>query len=940
MSKSIANVNIATDTFNSWVLKTNEIAYAFSTEAVTATTSGAAGSTTGNVEIVGALSANTLKATNIQGGNTSTNTILNVYGNVSVLSNSTNYEALRITGGAAVGTGLYANADEIILAGNAGGNSSFSVRSNTSWTTILSTGNTLASNLFLNASSTAITSNLAISGSTHTISGNVNVDSGVLYVDQVNNRVGVNNTAPDASLSVTGTANVSGNARVGGILTVGANAAVTGNLAVTGAANLASTLSVTGLASLLGNLNTATANASTAVNIGANVNLTTTRITVGSSTVNTYITNTTIETDGTLVVTGLSSLNGNLNTATANASSAVNVGANNTLNTTALRIGVGATNTVITSSNVYTGGALTVAGLANTGSLNTTTANASSSINVGANVNLTTTQVNVGNGSGNSILSATGLTTNGTITSGGLANVANLNTATANASTGVNVGANVNLTTTQINVGNGTGNSILSATGFTTNGTITSGGLANVANLNTATANASTEVNVGSNVKLTTTRITVGDGTTNTFITNTTIETDGTLNVAGLATTGNLNTATANASVGINVGTNVNLTTTQVNVGNGSGNSILSATGLTTNGTITSGGLANVANLNTATANATTGVNVGANANFRVILANNLFYVGNSTVNTSITSNTIYSNGILTVTGLANTGNLNTSVANVSTLNAGANVSVNTSVIKVGNSLTNTTSIFANNLLTETANASSSMNVGTIVRLIPGRITVGDGTINTFITNTAIETDGTLSVTGAAALSNTLSVTGNATFSNTVSITGKLTGGEISATSFTTLPVTGAATLANTLSVTGAATFSNTVGVTGKLTGSEVSATSFTMSSNTIAQLFSSNTNIGTDTGNPTLIYSFPAASYSSGKLLVQVKNSGNTQISEMLIAHDGTTSILTAFGTINSPAGSNLGDFSTAIISANVEIYLQQTAASSSVTVAAQLIK
>jgi hypothetical protein len=177
------------------------------------------------------------------------------------------------------------------------------------------------------------------------IAGNVNFDSGTLFVDSANNRVGINNTAPDASLTITGTANVS------------------------------SSLRVDGLSTLAGNINTPTANASSGINVGANVNLSTTQINVGNSTVNTYITSTVIETDGTLAVlgaatlsntlgvTGLTTLSGNINTPTANASSDINVGANVNLSTTRINVGNSSVNTFITSSAIETDGTLTVLGV-------------------------------------------------------------------------------------------------------------------------------------------------------------------------------------------------------------------------------------------------------------------------------------------------------------------------------------------------------------------------------------------------------------------------------------------------------------------------------------------------------------------------------------------------------------------------------------------------
>lgn len=99
-------------------------------------------------------------------------------------------------------------------------------------------------------------------------SSNTSFDGGTLFVDAVNNRVGINVTNPDAALQISGSANVSSNMRVagsftgvlassfsntlstGGLLTAGAG------LAVTGTANVSSALNVTGLSSLNGNVTT------------------------------------------------------------------------------------------------------------------------------------------------------------------------------------------------------------------------------------------------------------------------------------------------------------------------------------------------------------------------------------------------------------------------------------------------------------------------------------------------------------------------------------------------------------------------------------------------------------------------------------------------------------------------------------------------------------
>jgi hypothetical protein len=82
--------------------------------------------------------------------------------------------------------------------------------------------NTTTANVTTLSATTSITgaANLALTGVLHTLSGNVNIDSGLLFVDGTNNRVGVNNTSPDATFAVTGTANISGVVTLSNTLTV------------------------------------------------------------------------------------------------------------------------------------------------------------------------------------------------------------------------------------------------------------------------------------------------------------------------------------------------------------------------------------------------------------------------------------------------------------------------------------------------------------------------------------------------------------------------------------------------------------------------------------------------------------------------------------------------------------------------------------------------
>ena len=83
---------------------------------------------------------------------------------------------------------------------------------------------------------------------------NTDIDSSTMFVDAVNNRVGINNAAPDASLTITGTANVSSNFRVGGSTILGGTLSTTGattfsnTVGVTGAATFSNTMVVTGAA--------------------------------------------------------------------------------------------------------------------------------------------------------------------------------------------------------------------------------------------------------------------------------------------------------------------------------------------------------------------------------------------------------------------------------------------------------------------------------------------------------------------------------------------------------------------------------------------------------------------------------------------------------------------------------------------------------------------
>jgi hypothetical protein len=103
-----------------------------------------------------------------------------------------------------------------------------------------------------------LTNNLTVNGNTQLgnansdtigVTGIVNVDSGTLYVDPANNRVGINKTTPAQALDVVGDVAVSGNETVGGTLGVTGDVAINTNkfniTASSGNTLIAGTLGVT-----------------------------------------------------------------------------------------------------------------------------------------------------------------------------------------------------------------------------------------------------------------------------------------------------------------------------------------------------------------------------------------------------------------------------------------------------------------------------------------------------------------------------------------------------------------------------------------------------------------------------------------------------------------------------------------------------------------------
>jgi hypothetical protein len=202
------------------------------------------------------------------------------------------------------------------------------------------------------------------------------------------------------------------------------------------------------------------------------------------------------------------------------------------------------------------------------------------------------------------------------------------------------------------------------------------------------------------------------------------------LTANAVITVGNSSVNSVITSNTYSIGSNVSLNTSRLFLGNSTVNSVHTASTLDVG-----------ANVNLSTV----GLNVGSNT-VNAYINSTSFAIGNSTVNTAITSTTITSTALLSI------GNTNvTGTANVSTgINVGANVNLSTTYIDVGNSTVNTT-ITNITVSTNTVNVASIINVGANVSANTTALRVGNSTVNTSITSTALTTTSNTITLGTAA---------------------------------------------------------------------------------------------------------------------------------------------------------------------------------------------
>lgn len=163
------------------------------------------------------------------------------------------------------------------------GNTTLDANLSVAGTTSLTGNVTLTNNLTVNGN-TALGN---ASGDTTTVTGIVNVDSGVLYVDPVNNRVGINDTTPSEALDVTGNVAITGNETVGGTL------GITGDVSVnTNKFNITASSGNTSIAGTLG--------------VSGDVSINTNKFNVTASSGNTTIAGQILSSDGTSLLPGIS----------------------------------------------------------------------------------------------------------------------------------------------------------------------------------------------------------------------------------------------------------------------------------------------------------------------------------------------------------------------------------------------------------------------------------------------------------------------------------------------------------------------------------------------------------------------------------------------------------------------------------------------------------
>ena len=258
MSRLVSNVQIATDTFYGLITKTNDLLGALSTEIVTTGNTTLGANTSGNASVIGILSANVLSTPVLRGGasgNTANLSALTVgHSNSTTSSNVTiagyittiGSNSLVVTSNTTVNTSSFSanvatatfvanttfnvgstSNPALVLNGNTtytltnvlGSNAVINtaalyvtsvtravgntvIAANSSSNTLVIQGNATTSNVTITAEKLSSGANITLTGTSHTIAGNIAFDSNTLFIDAVNNRVGIFTGSPQYALHV------------------------------------------------------------------------------------------------------------------------------------------------------------------------------------------------------------------------------------------------------------------------------------------------------------------------------------------------------------------------------------------------------------------------------------------------------------------------------------------------------------------------------------------------------------------------------------------------------------------------------------------------------------------------------------------------------------------------------------------------------------------
>ena len=360
---------------------------------------------------------------------------------------------------------------------------------------------------------------------------------------------------------------------------------------------------------------------------------------------------------------------------------------------------------------------------------------------------------------------------------------------------------------------------------------------------------------------------------------------------------------------------------------------------------------------------------------------------GNGTVNGSFGSNTLFvidnmrggnvttSN---TLTIISNTIFSNTSSNLVSFVSNATSSNVLISVDRVN--ITGNTA-FANSISApqgtfNTIIGNTSLAIGSNVNISTSSVSVGNSTVNTYFTISALSTNGSLGVYRAATLANTLSTTGAVTLSNTLAVTGNTTLSNTITLNDIRFSVDSSSTVGNTthrpLKIWSDNVETTDLTVTGLITGTFNTDGNIIPNSNTTNDLGSAakwfdeiyvqsittnsiTTNgviettdsfklpdgsIITSSSNTTVGYgqqavdTFSTTTYRSADYVISIKdnNANGYQITKILIVHDGGTSYATEYGTMAT--NTSLGIFSTDINNGNVRLLVTPTSTSTTMKI------